>query len=117
MTPECTIDDFAKIDIRVGRVEGCERVPKSKKLLKLDVNFGHILGKRTILAGLGAGKDDDDIDMLIGMHLLFIVNLPPREMMGIVSHGMCLAADANNGGGIIAPYVDSQWLGAGARLR
>lgn len=95
--PTISFEDFLKLDIRAGTVETVEAVPKSKKLLKLTVNFGS-LGVRTIMAGIaqaaaygevvdGAWKDS----CLVGQHVLAVVNLAPRQMMGVESHGMLLA--------------------------
>lgn len=83
-------EDFLKVDIRSGKVLKAERVPKSKKLLKLEVSFGE-LGNRTILASIGASYDEN----LVGCHVLAVVNLPPRTMMGIESNAMILAAESD----------------------
>ena len=86
-TPEITFDDFLKVDLRVGTITKVEEVPKSKKLVKLEVYFGE-LGHRTILAGI---KEDFKGD-LTGTQAIFCVNLAPRQMMGMESHGMILAS-------------------------
>jgi len=83
-----TYEEFCKVDLRMGEVLEAERVPKSDKLLKLQVDFGP-LGKRQILAGVGKSYEPHT---LVGLRLLFVVNLPPRKMMGLESHGMLLAA-------------------------
>jgi len=90
--------DFEKIDIRTGTIQSVEIVPKSKKLLKLTVSFGAEIGTRTILAGIkGAKAYGEEVEgawkdsCLIGQHILAVVNLAPRPMMGIESHGMLLA--------------------------
>lgn len=80
-------EDFLKVDIRVGRIDSAERVPKSDKLLKLQVDFGE-LGKRQILAGIGKTYSPEAI---VGQVAPFVVNLHPRKMMGLESHGMILA--------------------------
>ncbi len=86
--------DFQKLDIRVGKIETAERVPKSKKLIKLGVFFGDTIGRRTIVAGIG-DHADFSVEGLVNQHKLFVVNLAPRALMGIESHGMILgAADA-----------------------
>lgn len=90
MKPEISFDDFLKIDIRVGTIVSAEPVPKSKKLLKLEVFFGEEVGKRTILAGIA--KDYVGLDQLAGVSVAAVVNLAPREMMGYTSHGMLLAS-------------------------
>lgn len=78
-------DDFVKFDIRVGLIESVEPVPKSKKLLKLQVNFGTTVGTRTILAGIAGSS------VMVGQRVVAVLNLAPRTMMGIESHGMLLA--------------------------
>lgn len=90
---EISFDDFVKVDIRVGSVLEAARVPKSDKLLQLKVSFGE-LGTRTILAGIG--KDYDPI-VLIGTQIMAVVNLAPRKMMGIESHGMIMASRLPDG--------------------
>lgn len=84
---EITYEDFCKLDIRVGEITQIEEVPKSKKLSKLKVNFGVEIGERTILAGI-AGRCG-----VPGQRVLAVVNLAPRTMMGIESHGMLLAGE------------------------
>lgn len=86
-------EDFVKGDLRTGTVMKCERVPKSKKLLQMEVSFGD-LGTRTILAGLGEQFTPED---MMGKSIVSIVNLPPRTMMGLVSHGMILAGKDKDG--------------------
>ena len=85
-TPEITFDEFQKIDLRIGKIIESERVPKSTKLLRMLVNFGAF--QRQILAGVGETFEPLD---LIGKQFVFVVNLPPRKMMGLESHGMLLA--------------------------
>ena len=92
-------EDFAKFDIRVGTIAKAEVVPKSKKLLKLEVSFGPEVGSRTILAGIAssamiydAGIERCDPTILVGYRVIAILNLAPRQMMGIESHGMILAS-------------------------
>jgi methionyl-tRNA synthetase len=86
-----TFEDFLKVDIRVGKILTCERVPKSKKLVKMEVEFDAAIGKRVILAGI-ADHAEFSVDLLINHCCLFVVNLAPREMMGIQSHGMMIGA-------------------------
>lgn len=92
-----TIDDFAKVDIRVGKILTAERVPKSKKLIKMEVQFDEAIGKRVILAGIG-DHAEFSVDLLLNQCCLFVVNLPPREILkGFTSHGMLLSAKGLNG--------------------
>lgn len=92
-TPEITFDDFVKVDIRVGTILTAERVPKSKKLIKLQVDFGEI-GTRQIVAGIGETFEDHELP---SARILAVVNLAPRKLMGIESHGMILASADKNG--------------------
>ena len=77
-------DDFAKLDVRVGRIVAVSEVEKSRKLMRLRVDFGD--HERTILAGIKQERDDPrEIE---GQQALFVVNLAPRKMAGEVSEGM-----------------------------
>lgn len=97
-TPEAasvaTFEDFLKLDIRSGTITKSERVPKSEKLLKLEVFFGPEIGHRTILAGIAKSYD---VDGIVGQRVVAIVNLAPRKMMGHESHGMLLAGQNDSG--------------------
>ena len=86
------IEVFDKLDIRVGRVLECEKVKKSKKLLKFLIDDG--LEKRTILSGIAAYYNPEE---LVGREVCFIANLPARQMMGQESHGMILSARNSDG--------------------
>ena len=81
---EIAFEDFQKIDIRVGTILSVDDVPKSRKLVSLEVDFGD--HQRTILAGMKQEREDSaDV---VGQQALFVVNLPPRTMAGRVSKGM-----------------------------
>jgi methionyl-tRNA synthetase len=80
-------DDFFKFDIRVGTITQAEAIKKSK-LLNLKVSFGAEIGERTILAGIAEAYNPEG---LIGLQIVAVLNLAPREMKGIMSHGMLLA--------------------------
>lgn len=80
------INHFAKVELLVGLIESCEEVPKSDKLLKLQVDFGD-KGKRQILSGIKQHFKPED---LISKQAVFVFNLAPRKMMGLESHGMLL---------------------------
>jgi tRNA-binding protein len=82
--PEISFDTLNQVDVRVGAIERVEDVPGSDKLVKLTVNFGD--HRRTILAGLKQERDDPK--EIEGKQALFVVNLPPKKMMGQVSEGM-----------------------------
>lgn len=88
-----TIDEVRKLDLRVGQILSAERVPKSKKLLKLFVDLG--FEKRTIVAGIGLGIED--LQLLIGKKVTVVANLQPAVLMGVESQGMILAADSADG--------------------
>lgn len=88
-----SIDDVAKVELVVGTIEVCEEVPKSDKLLKLQVNFGD-KGKRQILAGIKKFYKPED---LIDKQSVFVFNLKPRPMMGLESQGMILTAKDEQG--------------------
>ena len=81
-------DTFAKSDFRVVKIEACEPVPKSKKLLRFTLNDGTDR-KRTILSGIHEYYEPDE---LVGKTCVAITNLPPRKMMGIDSEGMLISA-------------------------
>ncbi len=82
--PSISFDTLDQIDVRVGTIEKVEDVQASDKLVKLTVNFGD--HKRTILAGLK--RERQDPKEIEGKQALFVVNLPPKKMMGQVSEGM-----------------------------
>ena len=90
--PECTFDDFMKLDLRVGTVLECAKVPKADKLLQFKIDDG--LETRTILSGIAKHFNPEE---LIGKQVCFIANLPPRTLRGIVSEGMILSAEDNEG--------------------
>ena len=84
-----SFDDFEKLDIRVGTVTSCEKVKKSKKLLKFHIDDGTADG-RTILSGIAAYYEDPAA--LVGKQVLFVANFAARKMMGEESQGMILSA-------------------------
>jgi tRNA-binding protein len=81
---EVSIDDLEKLDIRVGTIRSVAEVPESKKLMKLTVDFGD--HSRTILAGIRQERENPQ--EITGLQALFVVNLPPRKMVGELSEGM-----------------------------
>jgi len=84
---EISIEDFAKIDLRLGLVTACETIEKADKLLKLTVKIGD--EERTICSGIRKWYQPED---LIGKTVVVVANLKPRKMRGIISHGMILCA-------------------------
>ncbi len=87
-----TYDDFAKLDLRVGTVLECEKVPKADKLLRFLIDDG--LDKRTIVSGIAKMYKPEE---LIGKQVVFIANLEPRKLKGIESQGMLLSAENFDG--------------------
>ena len=97
-----TIDDFAKIELKVGEIIACERVPKSEKLLHETVKFGDEV--RSICSGIAKHFTPEE---LVEKKVVFVTNLPPRKMCGILSEGMILAAEDENGKmSLICPESD-----------
>lgn len=90
--PNIEFDDFTKLDIRVGTVLECQKVPKADKLLQFKIEDG--LETRTIVSGIAQYYKPED---LVGKQVCFIANLAPRKLKGIVSEGMILSAENNNG--------------------
>lgn len=84
---QISIDDFMKIQLKAAKVLAAERVPKSEKLLKLQVSLGS--EQRQIVAGIGKKYEPE---ALIGKTIVIVANLKPAKLMGIESQGMVLAA-------------------------
>jgi methionyl-tRNA synthetase len=94
-----SIDEFMKIDLRVAQVLTAERVPNSKKLMKLSVDLGN--ETRTIVAGIAEAYE---ADALVGRRIAVVANLKPAKLMGIESNGMVLAASAEGGRPILLDF-------------
>jgi methionyl-tRNA synthetase len=88
-----TIDDFAKLDLRVAVVLAAERVPKTEKLLKLDLDLG--FEKRSIVSGIAQFYEPE---ALVGKRIVIIANLKPAKIRGVESRGMLLAAGGRGEG-------------------
>ena len=88
-----TIDDFGKMDIRVGTILECCKVPKADKLLQFKIEDG--MGTRTIVSGIA--KYYPDPQALVGKQVCFIANFPPRKLKGVESQGMILSAEDKDG--------------------
>ncbi len=100
--PNIQFDDFTKLDIRVGKVLECQKVPKADKLLQFKIDDG--LGGRTIISGIAEHYNPAD---LIGKNVCFIANLEPRKLKGIESQGMILSAENADGSlSIIQPMKE-----------
>lgn len=106
---EITIDDFAKIDLRVATVVGAERVPKTDKLIKLQVKIGD--EERTIVSGIAQHYEPEN---LIGKNVIVIANLKPAKLRGIESRGMVLAASDGEGNLVLA---DAPGIASGSKVK
>ncbi len=105
-----TIDDFAKVDLRVAQILVAERIPKADKLLRLEVDLGY--EKRQILAGIAQYYEPEK---LIGRKIVIVANLAPRKMRGLESNGMLLAASLPNNAEstpVLAGFLEDVPLGA-----
>ncbi|MCF0211925.1 MAG: methionine--tRNA ligase [Bacteroidales bacterium] len=91
--PEVAFDDFGKVDIRVGTVLECSKVPKADKLLQFKIEDG--MGTRTIVSGIA--KYYPDPQALVGRQVCFIANFAPRKLKGVESQGMILSAEDKDG--------------------
>jgi methionyl-tRNA synthetase len=93
------IDEFMKVDLRVARVVAAERVPNSKKLVKMEIDLG--AERRTIVAGIAEAYETAS---LVGRHIAVVANLKPAKLMGIESNGMVLAASPEGGQPILITF-------------
>lgn len=108
--PEITIEDFAKLDLRVAKVTACERVEKADKLLKLTLDVG---GKsRQVVSGIAKHYSPEE---MIGKSVIIIANLKPVKLRGILSEGMILAASDENGKLVLTTVSDE--ISSGAEVR
>ena len=105
-----SIDDFMKIDLRVARILTAERVPNSKKLMRLEIDLG--TEKRQIVAGIAEAYE---ADALVGRTVAIVANLKPAKLMGIESQGMILAASAEGGKPVLVAF--DQPPAPGTRIR
>ena len=99
MDQRISIDDFMKIDLRVAKVLAAERVPNSKKLVKLEIDLGS--EQRTLVAGIAEAYE---ADTLVGRHVAIVANLKPAKLMGIESNGMVLAASPEGGKPLLVSF-------------
>ena len=105
--PEIAFDDFEKVELRVAKVLACEKVKKSKKLLKFTLDDGE--GERIILSGIAEYYSPEE---LVGKNIAYVANLAPRKMMGIESCGMILSAES--GSGLKVVTIDDSILPGGS---
>ena len=99
LAPECTIDDFAKVDLRVARIVSAEEVPEARKLLKLQLSLGGGVTKQ-VFAGIKAYYEPEQ---LVGRLVVCVANLAPRTMKFGVSEGMIAAAGGGNEAYLLTP--------------
>jgi methionyl-tRNA synthetase len=105
-----TIDDFAKVELRVAQVKVAEKVKGADKLLRLEVDLGH--ETRQILAGIAEAYAPET---LVGRKIVIVANLAPRKMRGLESNGMLLAASLEGGTPVLAGFLED--VPVGARLK
>lgn len=105
-----TIDDFAKVELRVAQIKVAERVPKADKLLRLEVDLGY--ETRQILAGIAEAYTPES---LIGRKVVIVANLAPRKLRGLESNGMIVAASLGDGKPVLAGFLED--IEVGARLK
>jgi methionyl-tRNA synthetase len=101
------IEEFLKLDLRAARVLAAERVPKSRKLLKLEVDLGD--ERRTLVAGIAEAYEPE---ALVGRVVAVVANLKPAIVMGVESNGMILAASTPGGLPIVVGFEKEPPLGA-----
>lgn len=97
-----TIDDFMKIDLRVAKVLEAEKVPNSKKLMRLKIDLGS--EQRTLVAGIA---ESYEAEALVGRTVAIVANLKPAKLMGIESNGMILAASADGGKATLVAFEET----------
>ena len=102
-----TIDDFAKVELRVGQVMVAERVPKSDKLLRLEIDIGTEV--RQVLAGIAEAYAPET---LVGRKVVIVANLAPRKLRGYESNGMIVAASLEGGKPVLASFLEDVPIGA-----
>src|SRR6202050_5270770 len=105
-----SIDDFLKVDLRVGLVKVAERVPKADKLLRLEIDIGTEV--RQVLAGIAEAYAPET---LIGRKVVIVANLAPRKLRGMESNGMIVAASLEDGKPVLAGFLED--VPVGARLK
>jgi methionyl-tRNA synthetase len=105
-----SIDDFSKIELRVGVVKVAERVPKADKLLRLEIDIGTEV--RQVLAGIAEAYAPET---LIGRKVVIVANLAPRKLRGMESNGMIVAASLEDGKPVLAGFLED--VPVGARLK
>ena len=111
LAPTISIDDFSKVDLRVGQVKSAEKVKGADKLLHLKVDIGEA-EPRTIVAGIALAYKPED---LVGRKVVIVANLEPRKLRGLTSQGMIVAASLEGGLPVLAGFQEE--IPPGARLK
>ncbi len=102
-----TIDDFLKVELRVGQVKVAEKVKGADKLLRLEVDIGTEV--RQIVAGIAKAYDPEQ---LVGRKVVIVANLAPRKLRGLESKGMIVAASLDEGAPVLAGFLEDVPVGA-----
>jgi methionyl-tRNA synthetase len=102
-----TIDDFSKVELRVGQVKTAEKVKGADKLLRLEVDIGTEV--RQIVAGIALAYAPES---LVGRKVVIVANLAPRKLRGIESNGMIVAASLGDGSPVLAGFLEEVPIGA-----
>jgi methionyl-tRNA synthetase len=110
VSDKISIDDFAKVELRVGLVKVAERVPKADKLLRLEIDIGTEV--RQVLAGIAEAYAPE---ALVGRKVVIVANLAPRKLRGMESNGMIVAASLDGGKPVLASFLED--VPVGARLK
>ena len=105
-----SIDDFAKVELRVAQVKTAERVKGADKLLRIEVDLGAEV--RQLVAGIAEAYEPE---ALIGRKVVIVANLAPRKLRGLESQGMIVAASLENGNPVLASFLED--VPVGARLK
>ncbi|MFA5998357.1 MAG: hypothetical protein WC814_03180 [Candidatus Paceibacterota bacterium] len=99
--PRISIEEFSKIEVKVGTVRSAERVPETDKLLRLTVDFNEDTGPRQIVSGIAAYVADPET--LVDRQLAFVTNLAPRTIRGLESNGMLFAVGVDESFAFLTP--------------
>jgi methionyl-tRNA synthetase len=110
-SPKIPIDDFSKVDLRVGVVLSAERVKGADKLMHMKVDIGEA-EPRTIVAGIAEAYTPEQ---LVNRKVVIVANLEPRKLRGVVSNGMIVAASVEGGKPVLAGFHED--IPVGARLK
>jgi methionyl-tRNA synthetase len=102
-----TIDDFLKVELRVGQITVAEKVKGADKLLRMEVDIGSEV--RQIVAGIAKAYDPEN---LVGRKVVIVANLQPRKLRGLESNGMIVAASLDEGLPVLAGFLEDVPVGA-----